>query len=395
MSTPPNFYEQALELFEYTRGLRRDFHTHPELGFREVRTAGIVARELQGLGLEVTAGVAKTGVVAMIDGAQPGPVLLLRFDMDALPIQEETGAAYASQTEGVMHACGHDGHTSIGLTVARMLNACREDLKGSVKLVFQPAEEGLGGAEGMIDEGVMHAPEVDKAMALHVWNEKPVGWVGVVPGPFMAGGEIFKIKIKGKGGHGAMPETTADPVLAAAQLVTALQSIVSRNVPPMSTAVVSVTQLNTGTAFNVIPGTAELAGTIRTFEPQVREKVLARFEQISQAVVSGMGCEAEVDVQRLTPPVINDPQTTELVQRVVRESFADLDLETEYQVMGSEDMAYMLEQVPGCFFMVGSANAEKGLNFGHHHPRFDFDERVLPRAAAIMAASAYKFLQGS
>ncbi len=393
MNNTPNFFEQANLLFEYTRGLRRDFHRHPELGFEEVRTSGIVARELNSLGIEVASGVAGTGVVAMIEGAHPGPVVLLRFDMDALPIVEENKVDYASEKTGVMHACGHDGHTAIGLTVARLLNECRDDLHGTVKLIFQPAEEGRGGAERMLAEGILHAPEVDTTLGLHVWNEKPVGWIGVSTGPIMAGGDVFNIKISGKGGHGAMPETTQDPVLAAAQVVTALQSIVARNVAPLATAVVSVTQFNTGTAFNVIPGTAELAGTIRTFDPAVRELVLKRFSEIVKSVASGMGCKAEVSVERLTPAVVNDNETTVTVQNVVKSEFPDLELDTNYRVMGSEDMAYIMEQVHGCFFMVGSANAEAGLNFGHHHPRFNFDERVLPNAVAVMAASAYRLLQ--
>ena len=393
MNDMPDFSSQAQELFDYTRTLRRDFHRHPELGFEEVRTAGIVAHELNELGLEVTTGVAKTGVVAMIEGSQPGPVLLLRFDMDALPILEENQVPYASETPGKMHACGHDGHTAIGLTVARMLNGCRDQLRGSIKLVFQPAEEGRGGAEGMLKAGVLHNPEVASTLALHVWNERPVGWIGVATGPTMAGGGIFNIKITGKGGHGAMPETTLDPVLAGAQIVTALQSIVARNVPSQETAVVSVTQFNAGTAFNVIPGTAEMAGTIRTFQPAVRELVIRRFKEITHSVAAAMGCEAQVNVDRLTPAVINAEEITGLVQDVVRNSFPNLTLDRAYRSMGSEDMAYMMEKVPGCFFMVGSNNAAEGLDYGHHHPRFNFDEKVLPVAAAVMAASAFRFLQ--
>ena len=215
----PDFFLEAQELFSYSQSVRRDLHMHPELGFQEVRTAGIVASELSQLGLEVTGGVAKTGVIGLLEGNQPGPVLLVRFDMDALPIQEETGAAYASLKPGVMHACGHDSHVAIGLTVARLLQRHREEFRGTVKFMFQPGEEGLGGAPHMMEAGLLENPRPEKALALHVWNEQLVGWAGISQGPVMAGSGIFKIHLTGKGGHAASPHTTIDPVLAGAQIV--------------------------------------------------------------------------------------------------------------------------------------------------------------------------------
>src|SRR5512143_3243067 len=206
-----DLFDEAKSMFEFTQSVRRDLHRHPEMGFHEFRTAGIAAQELGRLGLEVTTGVAETGVVALLEGSHPGPVVLVRFDMDALPVTEETGAEYASQTPGVMHACGHDGHVAIGLTVARLLNAHRAQLRGSVKLVFQPAEEGLGGAKKMVEAGVLTSPRPAYSLALHLWNEKPLGWAGIVPGPLMAGAAFFTVKINGKGGHGAMPDRTVDP----------------------------------------------------------------------------------------------------------------------------------------------------------------------------------------
>ena len=389
----PDFLSEAQSLFEYTQSLRRDFHMHPELGFKEVRTAGIVARELTSLGLEVHTGIAETGVVALLEGAKPGPVILARFDMDALPILEETSAAYASQNPGVMHACGHDGHTAIGLTVARMLHAHRQKLAGTVKFVFQPAEEGLGGAERMIAAGVLEDPKPDLTLALHVWNEKPLGWLGIAAGPVMAGAEIFKIKVRGKGGHGAMPHLSADPVLTAAQIVNALQSIVARNVPPLQAAVVSVCTIHGGEAFNVVPQSVELAGTIRTFEPEVREKVLERFEVIVFGLAETMGCRAEVDLQRLTPAAINHPENAARIEEIARQMFPEAAIDTgDYITMGSEDFAFIMEKVPGCFFFIGSANKEKGLDAGHHHPRFDFDEQALPRGAALMATTVAELL---
>ncbi|MBE3068055.1 MAG: amidohydrolase [Chloroflexi bacterium] len=390
----PVFISEAQALFEYTQSMRRDFHAHPELGFQEVRTAGIVAKELTALGLEVHTGVGGTGVVALLEGAKPGPVVLVRADMDALPIREETGAPYSSQNPGVMHACGHDGHTAVLLTVAKMLHAHRNQLSGTVKFMFQPAEEGMGGAEKMIEDGVLENPKVDVALALHVWNEKPVGWVGIAGGPAMAGAEIFKIKVRGKGGHGAVPHLAVDPILAAAQVVSALQGIVARNIAPLHTAVVSVCTIHGGETFNVIPPTVEMTGTIRTFEPAVRTRVLERFEKTVHSIAEGMGCQAEIDLHILTPATINQLETAARVQAVARRLFPEADVDTaNYITMGSEDFAFVLEKVPGCFFFIGSANPEKGLDAGHHHPRFDIDEAALPRGAALMAATITDLLK--
>ncbi len=394
-----DFLAQARELFPYTQTLRRDFHRHPELGFREVRTGGIVVQELQALGLEATKGIAKTGVVALLEGAYPGPTVLLRFDMDALPIHEETGAEYASQTPGVMHACGHDGHTAIGLTVARLLHAHRDRLRGTVKFIFQPAEEGrcgeeMGGAQMMIRDGILENPKPDFALALHLWNEQPLGWINVAAGPIMAGAEMFTVRLRGKGGHGAAPHLTVDPIVAAAQIVSALQSIVSRNVAPLETAVVSVTAIHGGEAFNVIPQEVEMRGTIRTFAPDVRERVIQRFDEITQGVAHSLGCAAQIEVMRVTPATLNDAKVAERVQQVAARLFPDSELNTSpFVTMGSEDMGFILEQIPGCYFLIGSANRERNLIYGHHHPKFDFDEEALVRGAALMAAAAAEMLQ--
>jgi amidohydrolase len=392
-----DFLAKATSLFEYTKALRRDFHMYPELGFREFRTSGIVVRELEALGIEVTKGVGKTGVVGLLEGASPGPTLLLRFDMDALPITEETGAEYASKTPGAMHACGHDGHMAIGLTVARMLHQQRDELAGTIKLCFQPSEEGTngeetGGNELMIRDGVLEAPNVDMTLSLHLWNEKPLGWVGVAKGPVMAGAEIFSILITGRGGHGAIPDRAVDPVVAAAQMVSALQSIVSRNVSPLDTAVVSVTNLHSGTAFNVIPQEARLEGTIRTFDQGVRQRVLERTDQIAQGIASAMGCQAEVTVKRITPALVNNERLADRVQKTARQVLSESELDTGYRTMTAEDMAFMQEKVPGCYFFVGSNDPSRQLDYGHHHPRFDFNEEALVRASALMASAALDLL---
>jgi amidohydrolase len=394
-----DFLNEAKSHFKYTQSMRRDFHMHPELGFREIRTGGIVAKELEALGLEVTKGVGKTGVVGLLEGAKPGPTLLIRFDMDALPMSEDTGAEYASQNQGVMHACGHDGHTAIGLTVAKMLHAHRQELAGTVKFCFQPSEEGfngeeVGGAEMMMRDGVLSGPNVDKTLSLHLWNEKPLGWVHVAKGPVMAGAEQFTIKLTGKGGHGAAPHTTIDPIVAAAQIVTALQTIASRNVAPLHAAVISVTTLHSGTAFNIIPQEAELTGTIRTFDLSVRKMVLERFDQIVRGIAETMGCKVEILVQRVTPAVINNDSVATKVQETARRLFPETDLDTSnYLTMGAEDMAFMQEKVDGCYFFIGSNNKEKHLDYGHHHPKFDFDEEALVRGSALMASAVADMLK--
>jgi amidohydrolase len=393
----PDFLKKAEELFPYTQAMRRDFHKHPELGFNEIRTGGIVAKELEGLGLEVTKGIGKTGVVGYLEGAKPGPTILLRFDMDALPITEDTGAEYSSTNAGVMHACGHDGHTAIGLTVAKILNEHKSELKGNIKFCFQPSEEGtngeeIGGALMMIKDGVMDT--VDKTLSLHLWNDKPVGWLHVGAGPVFAGAELFKVILTGKGGHGASPETTVDPVVCAAQITTALQTIVSRNIEPLKPAVVSVTSIQAGTAFNVIPQTAELWGTIRTFHPEVRKTVIERFHQIVKGTAQAMDCQVEITVKEVTLPVTNDEEVTASVFNSAKQVFPNLQIETnQYLTMGAEDMGYMQDKAKGCYFMIGSADAEKNLNYNHHHPKFDFDEKALINGVALMATAATDLLK--
>jgi amidohydrolase len=387
-----DYLSEAKQLFDYTKFHRRDFHQYPELGFQEVRTASIVTDQLHQLGLEVSSGIAKTGIVALIEGNRPGPVIMLRFDMDALPITEETGQDYASKNPGIMHACGHDGHTAIGLSVAHILNNHRDMFPGTVKLVFQPAEEGLGGAEQMVRAGVLENPRPDFCLGLHLWNEKPTGWLCATPGAVMAASETFKIRIIGKGGHGASPQFAIDPVVAATQVINSIQTIVSRNISPLKSAVISVTSLRAGEAFNVIPQEAELKGTIRTFEPAIRDLVIYRFQTIIQGVSNALGCEVEIDIKSITPAVINDPSVTALVCEVMQSLLPEYDHDMATQTMGSEDMAFFQQEIPGCYFLIGSSNAEKNLDYPHHHPSFDFDEAILPQAVALTAASAIRLL---
>jgi amidohydrolase len=388
----PSFKEEAHRIRDQLVDWRRDFHRHPELGFQEKRTAGIVAAVLQDLGMQVETEVAETGVVGLLEGARSGPVVLLRFDMDALPIQEQTGSAYASTTPGVMHACGHDGHTAIGLGAARLLNASREALPGVVKFVFQPAEEGLGGAERMLQAGVLEDPRPDYSLALHLWNVKPVGWFGVASGPTMAASDILQVEIEGQGGHGASPHQTIDPVVAGAHIVSALQSIVARDLDPQDAAVVSVTQIKAGEAHNVIPSHASMRGTIRSFDPEVRDRVHQRIGEIVHGVARAMKCEASVSITPLTPPVVNDAEIAARVRRWIRAAYPEAVIDDKASTMVSEDMAFFMDDVRGCYVFVGSNNPEKGLDAPHHNPRFDFDERVLPDAAGLMASFAWSLL---
>jgi len=387
------FLTEAKAFFDYTQMMRREFHQHPELSFEEFRTSEIIARELGKLGMDdIKTGVAKTGVVALLKGNSPGPVVLLRFDMDALPVEEKTGAEYASQNPGVMHACGHDGHSAVGLTVAKILANRRSELAGTVKFVFQPAEEGLGGANLMVKEGVLENPRPDYSLAIHVWNDKEVNWFGITPGPVMAAADSFRVVLGGKGGHGAAPHQAVDPIIAASQVVTALQSIVARNVPPLKTAVVSVTSIQGGTAFNIIPPEVEMLGTIRTFDPDVRETVLQRFRTITTGVSDSLGCTSEIEINAVTPTVNNNPNLTTKVQEIASNLFPDAVIDTNAVTMGSEDFAFMMQDVPGCFVFVGSADSEQGLDAPHHHPKFDFNEAALENAVALVSSVASKLL---
>lgn len=370
---------------------RRDFHQHPELGFQEVRTAGIVAAELSRLGLEVQTGVGKTGVVGVLEGAADGPTIPVRCDMDALPIHEDNTVEYASQNPGCMHACGHDGHTAIALGVAEVLSEFRSQIAGRVKFVFQPAEEIALGASAMINDGVLRDPVPDVALGLHLWNEVPVGSVALTDGSMMAGAGDFTIRVLGRGGHGGLPHETADPIVAASQIVTALQTIVSRNVRPTDVGVVSVTTFRGGETYNVIPPLAELRGTVRAFRQDVHDLLERRMRELAEGIAGAMGCRAEIELKPLTLPVINSPEVNARLRRVFAQIAPSVQ-QTSYQTMAAEDMSYFLNAVPGTFFFVGSANAERSLNYPHHHPRFDFDEAAIPLSVELMASAVASYL---
>lgn len=391
-----NFRAEAEALREELIARRRDLHQYPELAFEEVRTAGIIAEELGRLGLEVQTGVGKTGVVGILEGDQDGPTVMYRADMDALPIQEENEVEYASRTPGKMHACGHDGHVTIALGVAKLLSQQRDSLAGRVKFVFQPAEEGGVGALAMVNDGVMTGPPPDVVLGLHLWNPLPIGTLGVAEGAVMASCSIFRVLVKGRGGHAALPYTTNDPVICTAQLVNALHALVGRRVNLMDgLAVLSVTSLVTSsTTYNVIPDQVEILGTFRTLHNDTALLIEQQIREISASVCQSWGCAEEVTVEHKTFPVVNDADVTARVRQVFAGSFADCTLDTTARTMASEDVSYLMNDAPGMYFFVGSSNAERGLTYGHHHPRFDFDEDALPLSVALMSAAVADYLTG-
>ncbi|HBB35768.1 MAG TPA: amidohydrolase [Cyanobacteria bacterium UBA8803] len=371
---------------------RRHLHQRPELGFQEQQTAEFISEKLQAWGIEHQTGIAKTGIVATIASDRPGPVLAIRADMDALPIQEENDVPYRSQHQGIMHACGHDGHTAIALGTTYYLSRHREDFVGTVKIIFQPAEEGPGGAKPMIEAGVLKNPDADAIIGLHLWNNLPLGTVGVRSGALMAAVECFRCTILGKGGHGAMPHQTVDSIVVSAQVINALQTIVARNVDPLDSAVVTVGTFQAGTALNVIADSAKLSGTVRYFNPKMEGYLGKRIEQTIAGICHSQGASYELDYWQLYPPVINNPQMAELVRSVASEVVeTPLGIVPECQTMGGEDMSFFLNAIPGCYFFLGSANPVKDLAYPHHHPRFDFDEVALGMGVELFVRCVEKF----
>jgi len=366
---------------------RRDLHEHPELGFKETRTATLVEERLRRFGYDVRTGVGRTGVVGQ--KGSDGRCVLVRADMDALPVDEANDVPYRSRHPGAMHACGHDGHVAIGLEVARRLAAVT--LPGTVRFAFQPAEELSGGATAMIADGVLAAPAVNAAFGVHVWNELPVGKIGLMAGPMMASVDEFEIDITGRGGHAAMPHLAIDPVLVAAHVVTALQSLVSRRRNPFEEGVVSVTQVSAGHAFNVIPSAATLRGTVRTFGGRFYEDAPRLVSETARGIATAFGAEADVRVRRLTRPLVNDAAMTRLMQDVAEGIVGRDGVVDDVRTMGGEDMSFFLQQVPGCFAFVGSARAD-GTSFPHHSPRFDIDEAALAIGVDLLTRTVARYL---
>ncbi|HEU0229237.1 MAG TPA: M20 aminoacylase family protein [Burkholderiaceae bacterium] len=380
-----NIIESIQSFHEELTAIRQDIHAHPELGFQETRTSDLVASALTSLGYQVHRNVGRTGLVGVLHGKKntSGRGIGLRADMDALPILETGGHGYASTHKGVMHACGHDGHTTVLLGAARYLAETR-NFNGTVNLIFQPAEEGLGGAQAMLDDGLFERFPCDSIFGLHNWPGLPPGVIGVCPGPMMAAADLFDIHIEGRGGHGAHAYQTNDPIIIAAQLITALQTIVSRNVPAPDSAVVTVAAVKAGNieAKNVIPRDALLCGTVRTFSPVVQEQVIARMEQIIAGIASAFNAKIEFKYNKLFPATVNTPEHAALVADVATELFGtDNVVPNLTPSMGSEDFSVMLKQRPGAYFRLGQGGAEKGCVL--HSSIFNFNDAVIPTGSAM------------
>ncbi len=389
--------EAVAGLNEEMVATRRRLHQNPELGFRETETAALVAARLRAIdGVEeIRERVGGTGVTAVIRGARPGPILLCRADIDALPIVEATGALYASTSDGVMHACGHDGHTSILLTVAHVLAARRDQFAGTAFLVFQPAEEILTGAQAMLDDGVLDlvGGPVVATLGLHLANWLPLGTVGVRVGPSFAAVDRFTASITGRGGHGAAPHQAVDPVVTAAEAVLALQRIVARELNPLDRAVLSVCRIDGGSAFNIIPERVELEGTVRTFDPAVRAAIGSKIERVLAGVALAGEARHDLLIEAGPPAVVNSPEMCAIVRAAAVPVVGVENVIESDPTMGGDDVALFLEKAPGCYFLVGSSDPARGYDAAHHHPRFNFAEEALSTAATVFADAALGYLR--
>jgi len=386
-----NLSPEVKQSFPSVVRLRRAIHTYPERGFEEKRTCALIERTLRSAGVE-TKRICGTGVVGLVRGARPGPTILIRADMDGLPVVEENAVPYKSKNVGTMHACGHDGHVAMGLGAATLLQKSRKDLRGTVKFMFQPAEEGPGGAKPMIEAGLLENPKVDAAFAIHMWNDLPTGKVGVRPGPVFAAADEFKMTVTGKGGHGAAPHQTIDPVVVAANIITACQAVVSRKVDPVKTAVVTFGQIHGGSRNNIIPDSVFLNGTLRSFEEGIRRQLHREVRRVAEGVARSFGAEVEFEYLPGYPPTVNDPKMTELARETVREFLGKPAAVEQDVTMGAEDMSYVLQEVPGCYMVLGSMNRAKGLTHPHHSARFDFDEEALGIGVEIWSRLVRRFL---
>ncbi|GEN85839.1 amidohydrolase [Oceanobacillus sp. FSL W8-0428] len=374
--TIDSIFEEIDHSFEEVRGWRRYMHQHPELSFQEVHTAAYIEEKLKSFGLEVQKNIGGHGLITVLEGKEPGKKIALRADFDALPIDDEKETSYKSTNPGVMHACGHDGHTAALLGVAKVISKYKEKLRGSIVFVFQPAEETPpGGAKFMIEEGILD--DVDYVFGAHLASDIPVGKVGVGEGYQMAAVDKFAIDVKGHGGHGARPHQTTDSLVIGTSIVEALQKIVSRQIDPLKSAVLTIGVFQAGNAFNVIPDTAHIEGTVRTFDPTVRDKVETEIRSILDGITSAFHATYQLDYLRGYPALFNHKEETDLARELFKEAFEEKNVVEFSPTMGAEDFSYFLEAKPGTYFRVGSQNEDEATHYPHHHPRFDIDERSL------------------
>ena len=366
--------------------VRRQLHMHPELSLKEHATAALITQKLEALGLdEIRTGIGGTGVLGTLEGGRPGPVTLLRADTDALPIAEISEQPYRSQNEGVMHACGHDGHVSILLAAAKTLAERRADIPGTLVFCFQPGEEGYAGNRLMIEDGALENPHVERTFALHLYTGLDVGKIGVRDGAFFASADEFTIHLQGKGGHGGMPHTTQDPVAAAAYFVTMLQTIASREIAPKDPVVVTVGDIHAGTTFNVIPDAATLRGTVRTFDPEIRKSMPERIKRIAHGLGESLRVQIEFEYRWSYPPTVNDAATNDVVRAAGRDVLGAENVIEHEIVSWAEDMSFMHELRPGAYYIVGARGGESTA-YPHHSARFDIDERALDVGYRMMVA---------
>lgn len=379
---PPRLADDVVQL-------RRDFHMHPELGFKEIRTSGIVAKRLRSLGFDVHEGLGKTGVVGVMRGAKPGRTIMLRADMDALPILEERDHEYRSLIDGAMHACGHDGHVAILLGAAELIADRKDDLAGTVCLVFQPAEEGLGGARAMLEDGLIERFGIERAYGLHLSSKYPTGALGFREGPMYASSDSIEIEVVGVGGHGSAPHEAIDPIYASANFITSVQQVVSRQIDPLEPAVVTIGAIHSGVAHNVIPRTCRMLGTVRAFDDDVRAAMPDRIERILRSCCDASGATYEFEYLWRYPVTSNDPDQTRYARALARTAVPDEQHVIDVtKLMGAEDFSFYAQRVPACFYTLGAAGNDS-TSHPHHSSLFDIDERALPTGVAMMAALAF------
>ena len=371
---------------------RRKIHKNPELGFEEYGTSKFIAEKLTEFGIEYDR-VCETGIVGLIRGGKPGKTLAIRADIDALALTEKNDVSYKSQNKGAMHACGHDGHTAILLGTAKLLSEMKEDLKGNVKLIFQPAEEGPGGAQPMVEAGVMEDPKVDYIIALHINPGIEAGKVGVKEGILLAAPDSFEITVKGKGAHGARPEEGVDPIIIGSQIVIGLQQIKSRETKALNPLVISVGSFHSGEAFNAIPEEAKIAGTVRTFDNKLRKRVKKRIEEVVKNITKAFNADYDYKYDFYYPPAYNDPKVTELMRQVIRDKLGENSLyEIPEPSMGGDDFAYFVQKTPGTYMRLGTKNEKKGITNSLHSPFFNIDEDILKQGVKLFVHGTLKIL---
>lgn len=396
--TSRSIRDASLALLPWLSETRRAIHMNPELGYEEHETSRLIMENLESFGLDVHAGIAETGVVGLLETGRPGPTIGIRADMDALSIDESNDVPYKSRRPGKMHACGHDAHVSMLLGAARLLsenNNLLDGLGGSVKFIFQPAEEGKAGGKRMVEEGVLEEPRVDLLIAAHVWPDMPAGYIGTRSGPSLAAGDRLQIYVRGESSHAAYPHKSKDALLAACHLVTALQSVVSRNVGPLESAVLSITTFESGVAFNIVPRDARIKGTIRTHDPKVRAKVADRVRAVACGVAEAFDVEIDLEITPGYPVLVNHEAATALVESAGAQVLGAEKVEEMPLSMGAEDFSYMAEKRPGAMFRVGISNPEKGFVHGLHSDLFDLDEDALPVGVSVFAQAVVEFLGNS